>query len=53
MDYEMTPEEAAADELKAALGAVRWPIDDDEYVAALDAQASSPTATHLKPVGDE
>lgn len=46
MDYydaypNMTPEEEAAADLEAALDEVRWPIEDDGYLEALEAQAGA------------
>ncbi len=46
MDYydvypDMTPEEEAAADLEAAIDDVRWPIEDDGYLEALDEQALS------------
>jgi hypothetical protein len=36
-DYELTAEEEAQMELEYHLNAIRWPVEDDGYLEALDA----------------
>lgn len=43
-DYELTAEEEAQMELEYRLNEIRWPIDDEEYLEALDAASQSEEA---------
>jgi hypothetical protein len=40
-DYELTPEEEAQMELEYHLNAIRWPVEDDGYLEALDAASNA------------